>query len=160
MKITSTVTIIPKDSVIIVDGVSKKLDFRVDPGIHAIQWSGDSGRIEYEDPRTASKVIKQEDFAKVVAPYVALWEQTIESPSMVLPDNATIIRSYRNDLLSSTDFYLLPDYRDNLTDDQYKQLLDYRENLRKIPEHPEFPWNGNSDQVAWPVAPTFIKSLG
>ncbi|MES1977317.1 MAG: DUF4376 domain-containing protein [Pseudomonadota bacterium] len=44
------ITVIPEDNVIIVDGDARKPEGVVYPvGVRAIQWSGDSGQIEYVD---------------------------------------------------------------------------------------------------------------
>lgn len=45
------ITIIPSDDMVIVDGVAQKMDldqYDLDPDIHAIQWNGKDGRIEYK----------------------------------------------------------------------------------------------------------------
>ena len=43
------VSIIPSDKTIIVDGQALTFDYDIDPTIHALQWDGDSGEIEYKD---------------------------------------------------------------------------------------------------------------
>ncbi len=43
------VSIIPSDKTIIVDGQALTFDYDIDPTIHALQWDGDSGEIEYND---------------------------------------------------------------------------------------------------------------
>ena len=43
------VSIIPSDKTIIVDGQAPTFDYDIDPTIHALQWDGDSGEIEYND---------------------------------------------------------------------------------------------------------------
>ena len=42
-----TLTIVPEDKTVIVDGMGFKFDFIIDTDIHAIQWDTDSGHIEY-----------------------------------------------------------------------------------------------------------------
>ena len=44
----STLTIIPDDKIIIVDGVAVVCDFDIDSDIHAVQWDGSSGHVEYK----------------------------------------------------------------------------------------------------------------
>jgi hypothetical protein len=44
----STLTIIPDDKVIIVDGVAVVCDFDIDSDVHAVQWDGSSGHVEYK----------------------------------------------------------------------------------------------------------------
>jgi hypothetical protein len=43
------VSIIPSDKTIIVDGQALTFDYDIDPTIHALQWDGNSGEIEYND---------------------------------------------------------------------------------------------------------------
>ncbi len=43
------VSIIPSDQTIIVDGQALTFNYDIDPTIHALQWDGDSGEIEYND---------------------------------------------------------------------------------------------------------------
>lgn len=43
------VTIIPEDKMIGVDGVFHKFDFIINSNIHAIQWDGNKGEIEYKN---------------------------------------------------------------------------------------------------------------
>ncbi len=42
------VTIIPEDSKVIVDGVAYEVSVQADQNIHAIQWDGEKGVIEYK----------------------------------------------------------------------------------------------------------------
>ena len=46
----STLTIIPDDKVIIVDGVAVEFtdNIDIDSDIHAVQWNGSSGHVEYK----------------------------------------------------------------------------------------------------------------
>jgi hypothetical protein len=62
-------SIIPADGVIVIDGRSLRCSFSAPNGIHAIQWSGSDGVIEYATgPAEAFN-----DF-QIVAPYIAAWE--------------------------------------------------------------------------------------
>jgi len=68
------VSIIPSDKTIIVDGQALTFDYDIDPTIHAIQWDGDSGEIEYNDG------IANEQFtdAILVDPFVYAYEDEVE----------------------------------------------------------------------------------
>ena len=69
------VTIIPSDSIIQVDNVAYVVTFESDAAIHAIQWLGEEGEIEFVGHKEPNKVIKGiSDYAKYVKPYVSLWE--------------------------------------------------------------------------------------
>jgi len=45
----STLTIVPDDKIISVDGVGVICDFDIDSDIHAVQWNGTSGHVEWKD---------------------------------------------------------------------------------------------------------------
>ena len=69
------VTIIPADAMIIVDGQPLSFAFAAPSGIHAVQWRGTGGHIEYADGKTLNKDLSgQDDYTAHVASFVALWE--------------------------------------------------------------------------------------
>jgi predicted dinucleotide-utilizing enzyme len=44
------ISIIPEDKCVVVDGaVLLNFDFKISTAIHAVQWEGESGHIEYAD---------------------------------------------------------------------------------------------------------------
>jgi len=53
----STLTIVPVDKVIIVDGIPVVCDFDIDPDIHAVQWDGTKGWIEWK-PGVGKELLK------------------------------------------------------------------------------------------------------
>ena len=67
------VTVVPADRLVIVDGESMLFEFPGPEGLHALQWSGESGHTEWTDgpnqPLTAA------DYDEQVAPYVTLWRE-------------------------------------------------------------------------------------
>jgi len=58
-----TLTIVPEDKTVVVDGNGFTFDFVIDPDIHAIQWDTDSGYIEYKSDKfnTTINSIKEYD---------------------------------------------------------------------------------------------------
>ena len=44
----STLTIVPDDKIISVDGVGVICDFDIDSDIHAVQWNGTTGHVEWK----------------------------------------------------------------------------------------------------------------
>lgn len=52
---------------------------------------------------------------------------------------AESIRNERNTLLAETDKFMLTDMYENLTPREQKELKDYRQYLRDIPQNPDFP---------------------
>ena len=66
------VTVVPKDHLISVDGVALNLSFDAPETMHALQWDGQRGHIEWEDDY--NWVLESEAYNDEVAPYVALWQ--------------------------------------------------------------------------------------
>lgn len=67
------VTVVPSDSLIIVDGVPLRFDFSAPAGLHALQWRDGGGHMEWADDLN-HPLSGPELYAEEVAPYVALWE--------------------------------------------------------------------------------------
>lgn len=75
--------------------------------------------------------------------------QIIKNPE---PDDsmiAEIIRDKRNNLISKTDYYLMPDYPSK--PQNLEELKVYRQALRDIPKQEGFPRD-----VRWPDVPKFL----
>jgi hypothetical protein len=52
-------TIIPSDSLVSVDGVAKApVELTIDPTIHAVQWYGEFGEIEYSSQFVDGAIVK------------------------------------------------------------------------------------------------------
>lgn len=68
----STVTVVPDDNLIIVDGKALVFPFDAPTNMHALQWRGDGGHTEWTDG--PNEPLTAEDYDGQVAPYVALWE--------------------------------------------------------------------------------------
>ncbi len=67
------VTVVPEDKIIIVNGVAYAVDMQYPDGIHAIQWAGTSGHIEYEDASPNTPILP-DDYAEHVQPFVTAWQ--------------------------------------------------------------------------------------
>lgn len=67
-----TVTVVPVDNLVIVDGEALVFPFKAQSNLHALQWRGDTGHTEWTDG--PNKPLTAGDYDKQVAPYVALWE--------------------------------------------------------------------------------------
>lgn len=69
----TTVTVIPSDKLIIVNNTPLVFDFPAPVNLHALQWDGARGHMEWTDddnwPLTEPSAYEDE-----VAPYVALWQ--------------------------------------------------------------------------------------
>ena len=68
-----TVTVVPSDSLIIVDGAALVFPFDAPTNLHALQWRGGTGHTEWTDG--PNKPLTAEDYDEQVVPYVALWEE-------------------------------------------------------------------------------------
>ena len=68
-----TVTVVPADNLIIVDGKALVFPFDAPANMHALQWRGDTGHTEWTDG--PNQPLTAEDYDEQVAPYVALWEE-------------------------------------------------------------------------------------
>ena len=62
-----TLTIIPEDKTVVVDGMGFIFDFIVDPDIHAIQWDTDSGHIEYKSDKFNTTINSIKEYDSIIA---------------------------------------------------------------------------------------------
>ena len=61
-----TLTIVPEDKTVVVDGMSFIFDFIVDPDIHAIQWDTDSGHIEYKSDKFNTTIDSIKEYDSII----------------------------------------------------------------------------------------------
>ena len=70
------VTVIPEDSVILINGEALVFEYLYPAELRAIQWHNGSGHVEFSDELTPNLIIQgQEDYEKYVRPYVQMWEE-------------------------------------------------------------------------------------
>ena len=62
-----TLTIVPEDKTVVVDGMGFIFDFIVDPDIHAIQWDTDSGHIEYKSDKFNTTIDSIKEYDSIIA---------------------------------------------------------------------------------------------
>jgi len=62
-----TLTIVPEDKSVVVDGMGFTFDFIVDPDIHAIQWDTDSGHIEYKSDKSNITIDSIKEYDSIIA---------------------------------------------------------------------------------------------
>ena len=67
-----TVTVVPADNLIIVNGEAIVLPFDAPTNLHALQWRGDTGHTEWTDG--PNRPLTAEDYDEQVAPFVKLWQ--------------------------------------------------------------------------------------
>lgn len=52
-------TIIPADKIVWIDGVERReLEFSIEPHIHAVQWNGEYGEIEFASRFDGNSIVK------------------------------------------------------------------------------------------------------
>ena len=164
-----SVTVVPGDRLIIVDGVPIVFEspFPVQPHgpgeMHALQWYGKQGHIEWTDD--CNWPLEAEAYEEEVAPYVALWQAekarlekaAAEAEAARLAEyNSEAarferLRAERDRRIAATDYLIMPDYPLN---DTYRRMVEYyRQALRDLPTKEGAPWDGGGDATPWPAMP-------
>ncbi|MDY0259348.1 MAG: tail fiber assembly protein [Desulfovibrio sp.] len=169
----TAVTIVPGDTFISVDGAPLVFDFPAPQNLHALQWDGQQGHIEWEDdynwPLSTDDATAYED---EVAPYVALWQAEKERIDQEAAARATEeaeaeaarlaeynsaaarairLRTERDARLAATDKYLLADYP--ISTEELGNIRTYRQALRDLPAQEGAPFDGGGDETPWPAIP-------
>lgn len=105
------VTVIPSDTIIIVDGEVIHCPFEAPATLHAIQWQGDKGHIEYTDGTINKPLSGDADYLVHVLPYVDLWEAEkkrleAEQPTQeeLLVMFTSIIQQYLDDFAKTRNY--------------------------------------------------------
>ena len=161
-----TVTVVPSDSLIIVDGKALVFPFDAPANLHALQWRVDSGHTEWTD--APNKPLTMEDYDDQVAPFVKLWqdEKTRQEQAAAEAEAARLaeynseearferLRSERDQRLAATDYLLMQDYP---LDNIHKEAVRiYRQALRDLPAQEGAPWDGGGESTPWPDLPAGI----
>ena len=165
------VTVVPADRLVIVDGLALTFDFNAPKRMHALQWDGKQGHIEWlgsGDEPPHNEPLAADSYAGQVAPYVELWKEekarleqaAAEAEAARLAEYNSEearferLRSERDQRLAATDYLLMPDYP--LSDDQRIILQVYRQALRDLPSQEGAPWDGGGESTPWPDLPAGI----
>ncbi len=78
-----TVTVLPGEKVIIVDGIPQKFNFSINPAVRSVQWSDGAGVLEYKANDTLP-LMGQDDYDTHVLPYVEAWAANVaRQPSLL-----------------------------------------------------------------------------
>lgn len=173
------VTIVPSDTLIIVDGLPLRFAFEAPENIHAVQWREGSGYIEWKGHTTTNTLLTgAHDYSQHIAPFVTLWEQEkvrlaaeAEAAEVArlmeynsVEARAERLRTERDGRLEDCS-WIVERHRDQvanavpttLDDAHYQMWLDYRQNLRDFPAQKGFPWMGggtDDPSCPWPVEPS------
>lgn len=168
----NSVTVVPADSLIMVDGEALRLTFDTPEGLHALQWHDGQGEMEWADDYN-HPLSGEALYAEEVAPFVALWEaektrleeEAAEAEAACLAAyntpsaRAERVRRERDQRVTACR-WLMERHRDELdagqtttlSDAQYRAWLAYAQALRDLPQAEGFPWDGG-EGVPWPVRP-------
>lgn len=167
------VTVVPADRLIIVDGYALFFEYAAPDGMHALQWDGEGGHIEWlgsEKNPPHNEPLAADSYAGQVAPYVELWKEekarleqaAAEAEAARLAEyNSEAarferLRAERDRRLSATDYLLMQDYPLDNTLKEAVQL--YRQALRDLPSQEGAPWDGGGEETPWPVMPAGLEA--
>lgn len=162
-----TVTVVPADNLIIVDGKALVFPFDAPANLHALQWRGDTGHTEWAGG--PNKPLTTEDYDDQVAPFVKLWQDEKARLEQAAADAEAAwlaeynseaarferLRAERDRRLSATDYLLMQDYPLNNILKEAVQL--YRQALRDLPSQEGAPWDGGGEATPWPEIPSVLQ---
>lgn len=168
MEVKTLVTVVPIDNLIIVEGKALQFFFEAPPTMHALQWYGQEGHIEWTDDLNHPLTLG--DYADDVQPFVEAWEAEKARLEIVAKEQAEAaealynsqderakrVRAERDTRLNATQ-WLVERHADEqagslpttLSPEEYAELLMYRQALRDIPTQTGFPWDAG-EGVPWP----------
>ena len=133
---------------IMVDGenIEQISSDNLDDDIHAIQWYGDHGEVEYNDRN--EEITDFSPFNQLLLDRDAVIDSIVEEAIEEEPSEDEVVRDKRNRLLKDTDWIILR-YLDQ-GDEVPLEWKEYRQALRDVPEQGGFPGS-----VDWPIIPEF-----
>lgn len=161
-----TVTVVPVDNLVIVDGEALVFPFKAQSNLHALQWRENEGHTEWTDG--PNRPLVAADYDDQVAPFVKLWqdEKTRLEQAAADAEAARLaeynseaarferLRAERDSRLSATDYLLMQDYPLDNTLKEAVRL--YRQALRDLPSQEGAPWDGGGESTPWPDLPAGI----
>lgn len=116
----------------------------LDPSVHAVQWYGDHGEVEYNDHN--EEITDFTAFESVMTDRQAEFDRLKQEEIDSAPSEDELIRLKRDELLKSTDWIVIKHV--DLGQPVPQEWSDYRQALRDITEQANFP-----DNVQWPTKP-------
>ena len=146
-------TIISDNNLVKIDGIGYRVDLSSLPrDIHAVQWDGSSGEIEFRSTANGKpnnqQIFSIEDFQQFVDLWVAA--DNVVKQSLIVTDEQLLdeVRIKADQLLKESDWSVLPD----VPLQNKEEWLVYRQTLRSIRVNP-------TTEPNWPVKPPVIWSL-
>jgi len=117
----------------------------LDSNVHAVQWYGDHGEVEYKDHN--KEITDFSEFDAILADRQNQVDRITQAALDNEPSEEGKDRTNRDDLLTDTDWIVIK-YMD-IGQPVPQEWSDYRQALRDITEQDGFPGN-----VVWPEKPT------
>lgn len=162
------VTVVPADHLIIIDGEALRFDFPAPANLHALQWDGVVGHLEFTDD--FNHALDGSLYDEEVAPFVALWQaekdrlaaeaEAAEAARLTEYNSEAArfsrLRAERDRRVAATDYLIMPDYP--LDEDAKAAVSAYRQALRDLPGEAGAPWDGGAEATPWPGLPTILAA--
>ena len=117
----------------------------LDSSIHAVQWFGDHGEVEYKDHN--EEITEFSKFDKIMTDRQTEIDRLAQEALDNEPSEEEKDRTQRDGLLNDTDWIVVK-YLD-IGSSVPQEWTDYRQSLRDVTEQAGFPGN-----VDWPEEPT------
>ena len=124
--VTSDLTVIKDNEAYIVADLS-----HLDKNIHAIQWQDTTGEIEYIDNTPNLFINDITPFNQCITDWETAKAKYIADNTPTEAESEAAFKSYRNSLLSESDWTQLPDNK--LSDTKKTEWQTYRQSLRDMP---------------------------
>lgn len=139
------VTIVKIDNLVIIDLHPIVFDlskFTFEKKFHALQWDGDIGEVEYTDNKQNKIINTLDDYQPVIDEYYTIKDEQENQPKPTPEDKYNEMIIKRNKVLTDSDWLILR-HKDQLetginpvlTPESYKETLEWRQQLRDIPEN-------------------------
>ena len=146
-------TIVPSDNLVIVNDRVIQMPVTLPANVHAVQWIGEHGHIEYNDGSLNTDIGSVDGYREVIAEHGRL-AALADAPQTEAEKYAELV-SRRDAKIAKTDWLVLRDIDERLIDVQHTlsaksvhQLTQYRQALRELPE--KFK---TSEEWEWPTVP-------
>lgn len=146
-------TIIPADSTVYIDGVSYSgLNMTAVPNdVHALQWFGNEGWIEFNNGAVNEPITVLPTWADICIQEWETADYQHKNPPPPPPPTAEQNKQTAVALLSQTDWTALPDVADSIKSNPYlanaAEFNTYRNAVRQIAINPV------AGELVWPVIP-------
>lgn len=163
MQYEDSVTVVPDDRMIIVGGKGLFFAFSAPENLHALQWQGGKGHLEFTDKPNLE--LDEAAYEHEVEPWVKLWQAERDrlAEEAAAAEAARLeqynseearferLRAERDRRIAETDYLIMPDYP--VGDEKKASLLAYRAALRDLPAKDGAPWDGGGEETPWPANP-------